>query len=183
MLLTLRQVLLDTATLSCPSQEDQDEASWVVMGRISGLLRAEVEVRSQPWKTGRLCTASWKAENRGLVEMCGLKGKKVGDGHMRWPLNAQLRNGAQRPKPAQLRMESEAVSQFIVSAWPRNCIGKQFAMNELKVAMALTLFCFELLPDPTRISIPTPQIVLKSKNGIHLCLRRLSKHCGDKYQL
>jgi hypothetical protein len=46
-------------------------------------------------------------------------------------------------------------------------------MNELKVAVALTLLHFELLPDPTRVPIPITQVVLKSKNEIYLHLRKL----------
>ncbi|XP_040087881.1 cytochrome P450 4A11-like [Oryx dammah] len=69
------------------------------------------------------------------------------------------------------------------SGGSRNCIGKQFAMNELKVAVALTLLRFELSPDPTRVSVPTPVMVLRSKNGIHLQLRKLSDPGGDKDKL
>jgi cytochrome P450 len=75
--------------------------------------------------------------------------------------------------PAQLRTWPKAMSHFTVPAWPGNCIRKQFAMNELKVAVALTLLRFELLPDLTRVPILTPRLVLKSKNGIHLHLRKL----------
>ncbi|XP_057575738.1 taurochenodeoxycholic 6 alpha-hydroxylase-like [Hippopotamus amphibius kiboko] len=59
------------------------------------------------------------------------------------------------------------------SGGSRNCIGKQFAMNELKVAVALTLLRFELAPDPSRVPVPIPRLVLKSQNGIHLQLRKL----------
>uniref|UniRef100_A0A5G2RBE6 Uncharacterized protein n=1 Tax=Sus scrofa TaxID=9823 RepID=A0A5G2RBE6_PIG len=48
------------------------------------------------------------------------------------------------------------------SGGSRNCIGKQFAMNEMKLA-----------PDPSRKPIATPEVVLNSKNGIHLKLRKL----------
>ncbi|KAI4549601.1 hypothetical protein MG293_001931, partial [Ovis ammon polii] len=60
------------------------------------------------------------------------------------------------------------------SGGSRNCIGKQFAMNELKVAVALILLRFELSPDPSRVPVPTPVMVLRSTNGIHLQLRKLS---------
>ncbi|XP_036035011.1 cytochrome P450 4A14 isoform X3 [Onychomys torridus] len=59
------------------------------------------------------------------------------------------------------------------SGGARNCIGKQFAMNELKVAVALTLLRFELLPDPNRIPVPMLRLVLKAKEGIYLRLKKL----------
>ncbi|XP_045714592.1 cytochrome P450 4A11 isoform X2 [Phyllostomus hastatus] len=59
------------------------------------------------------------------------------------------------------------------SGGSRNCIGKNFAMKEMKVAVALTLLRFELAVDPFRVPIPVPRVVLCSKNGIHLQLRKL----------
>ncbi|XP_007521412.1 cytochrome P450 4A11-like [Erinaceus europaeus] len=59
------------------------------------------------------------------------------------------------------------------SAGSRNCIGKQFAMKEIKVAVALILLRFELSPDPSRVPILGANITLMSKNGIHLHLRKL----------
>ncbi|XP_050021754.1 cytochrome P450 4A10 isoform X3 [Alexandromys fortis] len=59
------------------------------------------------------------------------------------------------------------------SGGARNCIGKQFAMNELKVVVALTLLRFELLPDRTRVPVPLARLVLKSKNGIYLHVKKI----------
>uniref|UniRef100_A0A6I8R7J4 Provisional ortholog of cytochrome P450 family 4 subfamily B member 1 n=1 Tax=Xenopus tropicalis TaxID=8364 RepID=A0A6I8R7J4_XENTR len=61
------------------------------------------------------------------------------------------------------------------SAGPRNCIGQNFAMNEMKVAVALTLQRYELFPDPDNEPQKVPQIVLRSLNGIHVKLRKIEK--------
>uniref|UniRef100_A0A8C5Q042 Cytochrome P450 4B1-like n=1 Tax=Leptobrachium leishanense TaxID=445787 RepID=A0A8C5Q042_9ANUR len=61
------------------------------------------------------------------------------------------------------------------SAGPRNCIGQSFAMNEMKVAVALTLNAFELSLDPAHEPIKVIMVVLKSKNGIKLYLKRARK--------
>ncbi|XP_061676202.1 cytochrome P450 4B1 isoform X2 [Syngnathoides biaculeatus] len=59
------------------------------------------------------------------------------------------------------------------SAGPRNCIGQNFAMNELKVAVALILRRYQLIEDPTRKPKIVPRLVLRSLNGIHIKIKAL----------
>lgn len=46
-------------------------------------------------------------------------------------------------------------------------------MNEMKVVTALCLLRFEFSLDPSKLPIKLPQLVLRSKNGIHLHLKPL----------
>nr|XP_006813041.1 PREDICTED: leukotriene-B(4) omega-hydroxylase 1-like [Saccoglossus kowalevskii] len=54
------------------------------------------------------------------------------------------------------------------SAGPRNCIGQNFAMNEMKVAVARTLHRFDLSPVLSRPPQRVNNIVLRSSNGIYV---------------
>ncbi|XP_070560567.1 leukotriene-B4 omega-hydroxylase 3-like [Ptychodera flava] len=57
------------------------------------------------------------------------------------------------------------------SAGPRNCIGQNFAMNEMKIAIAAILNRFELFPVKDKVPKRTNNVVLRSSNGIHLQIR------------
>nr|XP_033497164.1 cytochrome P450 4B1-like [Epinephelus lanceolatus] len=57
------------------------------------------------------------------------------------------------------------------SAGPRNCIGQNFAMNELKVATALTLRRYHLIEDPTQKPKIIPRLVLRSLNGVYIKIK------------
>ena len=50
----------------------------------------------------------------------------------------------------------------------RNCIGQNFAMNEMKAVIALTLKRYQLIEDPTRKPKIIPRLVLRSLNGIYI---------------
>lgn len=53
----------------------------------------------------------------------------------------------------------------------RNCIGQNFAMNEMKVVIAMTLKKYELVEEPTMKPKIIPRLVLRSLNGIHIRIK------------
>ncbi|KAM9309981.1 cytochrome P450 4B1-like [Pholidichthys leucotaenia] len=57
------------------------------------------------------------------------------------------------------------------SAGPRNCIGQNFAMNEMKVVIALALKRYQLIEDPTHKPKLIPRLILRSLNGIHIKIK------------
>ena len=57
------------------------------------------------------------------------------------------------------------------SAGPRNCIGQHFAMDEMKVVLGSVIHNFRVLPAADHDPIPTPELTLRSKNGIKVVLQ------------
>ncbi|XP_062034148.1 cytochrome P450 4F3-like isoform X2 [Lepus europaeus] len=64
------------------------------------------------------------------------------------------------------------------SAGPRNCIGQSFAMAEMKVALALTLLRFRVLPDSTEPR-RKPELILRAEGGLWLRVEPLSAGLGS----
>ena len=66
-----------------------------------------------------------------------------------------------------------ALNCFLSAPALRNCIGQTFAMNEMKVAVCLTLKRYELMTDPDLKPKMLPRLVLRSLNGIYLRIKHL----------
>ncbi|XP_059148816.1 cytochrome P450 4A25-like [Physella acuta] len=54
------------------------------------------------------------------------------------------------------------------SAGPRNCIGQNFAMDEIKIALARILYRFNIRLDPSHKVEKQESIVMRAKDDIHL---------------
>nr|XP_056706797.1 ultra-long-chain fatty acid omega-hydroxylase [Euleptes europaea] len=54
------------------------------------------------------------------------------------------------------------------SAGPRNCIGQNFAMSELKAALVLTLLRFRVWLDESQPVRRKPELILRAENGLWL---------------
>ena len=59
------------------------------------------------------------------------------------------------------------------SAGNRNCIGQNFAMNEMRVVVGMILNCFSLKVDKTHKVEIVPRVILRTKNDIKIHLEAL----------
>lgn len=60
------------------------------------------------------------------------------------------------------------------SAGPRNCIGQNFALNEIKVILSRTVTRFRLTVDPKREPEICTDVVMRAKDGIYLHFEELT---------
>ena len=57
------------------------------------------------------------------------------------------------------------------SAGSRNCIGKQFALDEIKVVVAKIIRRFKVTVDPDNVAVQNPEFVMRANdNGVHVFL-------------
>ncbi|XP_074140575.1 cytochrome P450 4F2-like [Sminthopsis crassicaudata] len=65
------------------------------------------------------------------------------------------------------------------SAGPRNCIGQNFAMSEMKIVVALTLLRFRILPHQ---SLPRrkAELILRAEDGLWLTVEPLQHSCSSE---
>uniref|UniRef100_A0A6I8Q703 Cytochrome P450 family 4 subfamily F member 22 n=1 Tax=Xenopus tropicalis TaxID=8364 RepID=A0A6I8Q703_XENTR len=61
------------------------------------------------------------------------------------------------------------------SAGPRNCIGQNFAMAEMKIVLALTLYNFYMRLDETKTVRRKPELILRAENGLWLQVEELKQ--------
>lgn len=71
------------------------------------------------------------------------------------------------------RVSSLAHSEPLLPHARRNCIGQTFAMTEMKVALALTLLRFRVLPDETE-PLRKPELILRAEGGLWLRVEPLN---------
>ncbi|XP_053391660.1 cytochrome P450 4B1-like [Mercenaria mercenaria] len=67
--------------------------------------------------------------------------------------------------------ERDPFSFIPFSAGTRNCIGQNFALNELKVVLSRLVQAFRIELDTSHEVVPQPKLVMRPKNGIKVFLR------------